>query len=141
MLTPTELIAAHLKIEKAQIKRVEKWAKVWLVVVSGKGARFVSFSVTNMEVDRIISEERLNNGLLLTKSITDGKFVKLYSNFHTGGDFALRACNGKVTIYIDGEADCFWSIKGGSKYIRSYDSKRAKNVEGILNRCQKDGLF
>jgi len=38
-------IANYLKIESNEIKRCEKWANVWFVVIAGKGGRFVSKSV------------------------------------------------------------------------------------------------
>lgn len=38
-------IASFLKIQESQIIRVEEWAQVLLVVIAGKGARFVSKKV------------------------------------------------------------------------------------------------
>lgn len=44
-MTTTSLasqLASVLKVAASAIKKVERWAKVWFVVVAGKGARFVS---------------------------------------------------------------------------------------------------
>ena len=38
-------IAIALGVASTAIKRIERWAKVWFVVVSGKGGRFVSLEV------------------------------------------------------------------------------------------------
>lgn len=97
-----------------------------------------------MAGDRIISEEILDNRLNLQKSVLEGKRVDLYTNFHTGGDFALRVSGEKATVYIDGEEECIWKIGDrscGAYWHRSSDSKRAKGVKGIINRCQKEGFF
>lgn len=41
-------IARNLKIEASRIIRCEEWAKVWFVVIQGKGARFVSKKVVKV---------------------------------------------------------------------------------------------
>lgn len=53
-------IAKHLEIDANQIKRCEEWAKVWFVVIQGKGGRFVSKAVVAVQkrAERIIDSNQ-----------------------------------------------------------------------------------
>lgn len=42
-------VAAHLKIEVSQVLRVEEWSRVLFAVIAGKGGRFVSKKVLEMQ--------------------------------------------------------------------------------------------
>lgn len=143
-------IATHLEIEASKISRCEEWVKVWFVVIHGKGARFVSKKVVaEMSEDKIISEEVLENGMKRQKSVLDGRQVTLYSNFHTGGDFALRIQHDgrgfaiKVDVYLDGEHDATWrrGRMSSGTWTREYDSKRAKSIDGIINRYKQESAI
>ncbi len=49
-------IATSLNVSPNQIKRAEEWKNVLFVVVTGKGARFVSKKVLKMETPKLSKE-------------------------------------------------------------------------------------
>lgn len=50
-------IAQHLEIEASKITRCEEWAKVWFVVIQGKGARFVSKKVVKINLEGLCNDK------------------------------------------------------------------------------------
>jgi hypothetical protein len=94
-------IASHLNITASAITRCEEWASVWFVVVTGRGARFVSKKVvTKMSISKVewavngtecraeyVAEGRQMDEPYFTvyaktkKSLVDGK-VQLDWEFH-----------------------------------------------------------
>jgi len=53
MTTTTTAIANHLNVDEDQITRMEEWATVHFVVVTGVGARFVSKKITTEFIKKL----------------------------------------------------------------------------------------
>lgn len=141
----TRQIAQQLKVSPLQVKRVESWDKVYLVILYGRRPTFVSKKVNtvdSMTDDALLESFDLENGLRKEKLRLNGQIVIMYTNFHTNGNFALRVCNSKATVYIDGEEDSIWiRRKTSCKAWTRTDGKYAKSINGVLNRCRNEGLL